>query len=121
MNTALEIAGEAVRKHAAIAIEREEPHNFAYGNSNMAGSLLRASYGVRCLTLEAGWTRTPRDGIMKHGALAIARIAHFGMPNKGVEFRLVHGEKLPNWLDQENGKVEIRALKHHFDLLLASG
>ena len=119
IDTVFEIAGGAVRRHAAITIEREEPHNFTHGNSNMAGSLLCVSYGVRCLTLEAGWTRTPGDGIMKNGALALARITHFGLPTKGAEFRLVHGENLPNWLDERNVMVESNVLQHHFDLLLA--
>ncbi|MFN0277434.1 MAG: hypothetical protein ACKVRN_02415 [Pyrinomonadaceae bacterium] len=117
IDTILEIAGQAVRQNAAITIEREEPHNFAHGNANMVGSLLRLSYGVRCLTVEAGWTRTPRDGIMKNGALALARITHFGMPKKGAEFRLVHGDKLPNWLNEKNHKVESNDLSHHIDVL----
>lgn len=117
MDTTLEIAGEAVRRHAAITIEREEPHNFAHGNSNMVGTLLRIRYGVRCLTVEAGWTRTPRDGIMKNGALAFARITHFGLPQVGAEFRLVHGDSLPEWLDERNSRIESKDLSYHVDVL----
>src|SRR4051812_28331845 len=80
IDTIIQIAGHAVRQHPAITIEREEPHNFARGNSNMVGSLVRVRHGVRCLTAEAGWTRTPGDGIMTGGALAFARITHFGLP-----------------------------------------
>ena len=118
VDTIIEIAGQAVRSHAAITIEREEPHNFADGNSNMVGSLLRVSYGVRCLTVEAGWTRTPRDGIMRNKALAMARITHFGLPEKGTEFRLVHSETLPNWLDKTGNTVDSSELRRHLDTLL---
>lgn len=117
VDTILEIAGQNVRHHAAITIERVDPHNFAHGNSNMVGSLLRLSYGVRCLTVEAGWTRTPRDGIMKNNALAMARITHFGLPDKGAELRLVHDDKLPKWLDKRNSQIESKDLIYHVDVL----
>lgn len=118
IDTVIEIAGHAVRQNAAITIEREEPHNFADGNSNMVGTLLRLSYGVRCLTVEAGWTRTPRDGFMQNKALAMARLSHFGLPKNGAEFRLVRGEKLPSWFDENDVMVESKHLQGHFDLLL---
>ncbi len=117
VDTIVEIAGHAVRDHAAIIIEREEPYNFAHGNSNMVGSLIRVSHGVRCLTLEAGWTRTPRDGIMRNSALAMARITHFGLPNKGSELRLVHDDKLPKWLDERDSRIESKDLSYHVDVL----
>src|SRR5258708_34688928 len=60
-DTVIEIAGLAMRDHFGITIEREEPHSFARGSSNMVGSLLEVRQGVRCLTVEAGWARTPRD------------------------------------------------------------
>lgn len=118
VDTILEIAGQAVRDHAAIIIEREEPHNFAHGTSNMVGSLLRVRHGVRCLTVEAGWARTPRDGVMRARALAIARITHFGLPKMRAEFRLVHSETLPKWLDKTDAVVESADLRRHFDVLL---
>ena len=118
MDTTLEIAGQAVRHNTAITIEREEPHNFAHGNSNLVGSLVCVRYGVRCLTLEAGWTRTPRDGIMRNGALAVAHITHFGLPADGAEFRLVHSEILPNWLDKTDKIVDCDGIRRHLDLLL---
>ena len=55
-------------------MENENPHNFRLRGANLVGSLLRVRQGVRCLTVEAGWTRTPNDGFMRGGALAIARI-----------------------------------------------
>jgi hypothetical protein len=118
IDTMIEIAGRAVRHNAAIAVERAEPHNFAHGNSNMVGSLLCLRYGVRCLTLEAGWTRTPSDGIMKNGALAVARIRHFGQPQREAEFRLVHGDDLPEWRDKTNSRIESKDIGDHINVLL---
>lgn len=118
LDTIVEIAGHAVRKQAAITIEREEPHNFAHGSSNMVGSLIHVSHGVRCLTVEAGWTRSPRDGIMRGGALAFALITHFGLPKMGAELRLVHGETLPNWLDDTDNIIDSDELRRHFDVFL---
>lgn len=118
IDTILELAGNAVRQQAAITMEREEPHNFARGNSNMVGSLLRVRHGVRCLTIEAGWTRTPRDGIMAGGALAFARISHFGMPKLSTELRLVHVQTLPRWLDETGAVIDTRELSRHIDRLI---
>ncbi len=119
-DTFIEIAGEAVRRNAAITIEREDPHNFSYGSSNMVGSLLSIRYGVRCLSVEAGWTRTPRDGVMLNGALAVTRIAHFGIPNAADEYRLVHADTFPKWLANGSVAVESSELRRHFDLLVGS-
>ncbi len=118
IDTVIEISGQAVRKQATITIEREDPHNFAHGHSNMVGTLLIVSYGVRCLNIEAGWTRSPRDGIMKKGALAFARITHFGLPKLRDEFRLVHGETLPKWVSKADEIVDCSELQRHLDLLL---
>lgn len=85
----IELAALANRHLSAVTIEREEPHNFRIGNANMAGSLLRIKHGVRCLTVETGWTRTPSDGVMPRGSWAAARITHFGIPKANVELLLV--------------------------------
>src|SRR6266513_1660655 len=79
-DTLIEIAAASQRTFPMITIEREEPHKFARGNSRIVGSKLAISHGVRCLTVEAGWTRSPGDGVMRGSALAFARITHFGLP-----------------------------------------
>ena len=117
-DTVLEMAGRAVRDKIPVIMEREEPHNFARGASNMVGSLLNIRHGVRCLSVEAGWTRTPSDGIMQKGALAFARIDHFGMPKLGVEIHLIHGETLPKWLAEDGSVIDVGAIERHFDLFL---
>ena len=119
-DTFVELAGHAVRKNAALALERREPHNFKHGNSNMVGSLLSISHGVRCLTVEAGWTRTPGDGVMRGGALAFARVTHFGMPRSGEELRLVHADVFPRWVAAKGEPIGGPELRRHLDLLLTA-
>lgn len=114
----VEIAASSLAEHKNLAITRDEPHNFARGSSNMAGTRLDIRQGVRCLTVEAGWARTPSDGIMQNGALALARISHFGMSKNGAEFRLVHSAVKPQWLDQEGAVLYTGELQRHFNVFL---
>jgi hypothetical protein len=117
------IVTEADPEFVRFSVEREEPHNFAFRGANMAGSLLRIRHGVRCLTLEAGWTRTPSDGFMRGGALAHARITHFGIPRENRDLVLVRGNDLPEWHEAEKkGTTEIfdsADLRRHFAVLTA--
>lgn len=117
-DAAIEMAGPAMRGPNAVTIERENPHTFVRGSSTMVGSLLRIRQGVRCLSIEAGWVRTPSDGIMQKGALVYARISHFGMPKAGGEIRLVHAQSLPQWLDADGAAVGTGGLRRHFDVFL---
>ena len=118
----IEIAANSNRRNPTIEIEREEPHNFTFRGANMVGSLLRVRQGVRCLTLEAGWTRTPADGFMRGGALAVARISHFGITKANADLRLLSVGKLPEWLvvrDEISGEtLDLAALQRHFDIFL---
>lgn len=94
-----------------IAIEREAPHNFRHRNANLVGSFLNLRYGVRCMTVEAGWTRTPTDGFMRLGALVFARITHFGMPKANMELALITDSNRSQWqiVRDEAGYVEFGA------------
>ncbi|NJM54320.1 MAG: hypothetical protein HC846_13625 [Blastocatellia bacterium] len=85
LDSFLELSEEVNRKGIRLEIETENPHRFAVGHSTMVGSLLRFRYGVRCLTIETGWTRTPADGFMRGGSLAYAKISHFGMSKSNAE------------------------------------
>ena len=80
-----------------ILIEREAPHNFLHRNANLVGSLLRLRQGVRCMTVEAGWTRTPSDGFMRLQALAFARISHFGIQEANTGARASTHERDRQW------------------------
>ncbi len=120
MDSMIEIAAHATRERRNLTIEREEPHNFAVGSSNMVGSRLKVSQGVRCLAIEAGWARTPSDGIMRNGSLAFARISHFGLSKAGAELRLVHAESLPQWLGPNELVIDTTELRRHFDYFVGS-
>lgn len=123
-DAALEIASQANREKASIAIENENPHSFAFGNANLVGSLARFRQGVRCLTVEAGWTRTPADGFMRGGALACARISHFGMSKANAEILLIGGENSPNWFaadkDGKRHLFDSKNLHRHFQIFLGT-
>ena len=114
------------REHtdAGVTAERMHPHNFAYGSSNIAGSLLTLRHGVRCLMLEAGWTRTPADGFMRGGALAIGRLLHFGMPKSNSDIMLVRGGAGVAWTETPvsgtGGVFDSDRLLHHFRLFLGN-
>jgi hypothetical protein len=102
--TFIEHAGRANRNGASIRIERREAHRFQVGNSTMVGTLLTFQLGVRSLMVEAGWPRAPRDGIVRGGGLASARIRHFGRRNADEELLLVYSEgHRPQWLVIEGG------------------
>lgn len=117
-DTVIEIALEEQRRHAHLAVERLDPHRFTRGNSRMTGSKLIVRLGVRCLEVEAGWTRGPSDGVMSGRALAAARLLHFGMPRHAAELRLVRGPELPAWTDEANRPVDTAYLRRHIDILV---
>lgn len=121
-DSAIEIAANITRIGPSLNIERAEPHSFARGSSNMVGSKLSVQHGVRCLTIEAGWTRTPSDGIMRGGVLAAARLVHFGISRSNADLSLIYSGELPIWhFDDGEGTrrpVRLVDLNRHFDLLV---
>lgn len=122
LGSLLEIADEEKRGGSRIVVETENPYRFAYRNAHLIGSLVSFRQGVRCLTVETGWTRTPADGFMRGGALAAARISHFGISKHNAELVLVLEEDTPNWfsVDQAGKRVpfDSRNLNHHFRIFL---
>lgn len=94
------LAGEANRAGASVGLARDEAHRFRVGNSTMVGGRLVLSSGVRRVTIEAGWPRAPRDGIVRGGGLACARVTHFGDERAGEEYLLApsSADENPRWL-----------------------
>ena len=121
-STIIEIATRPEHASRNVSIERESPHDFRHRDANMLGSVLRLRYGVRGMTAEAGWTRTPRDGFMRMGALAFARITHFGIPSANAEFILKSTEAGAVWAVVRREKVdtefELNDLDQHFFVLI---
>lgn len=118
----IEIASFANRSGNAVTIETKNQHQFKVGNSTLSGASISLRQGVRCLTVEAGWTRLPADGFMRGGALAIGRLIHFGISKHNIELSLVLQDNSPSWFSADkNGKREAfdsRHLNEHFQIFL---
>jgi len=119
IDTFIEIATSPGSTPVPPLVDREEPHRFERGPAKMVGTRLNIRHGVRCLSIEAGWARTPSDGIMDRRSLAFARISHFGMPRETSELRLVRvGESLA-WVADDGNQIDTRDLSQHFELLVS--
>ena len=93
------IAGEANRRGSSLTISVDDAHRFRVGQSTMVGRRLTLRAGVRSVTVEAGWPRSPRDGIVRGNGLARARVSHFGDRAAGEELLLVRSaDGTPRWL-----------------------
>ena len=116
------IALEAEHDVRGLTVEREQPHSFGHRGANLTGELIRISQGVRCLTIEAGWTRTPSDGFMRGGALAMARLSHRGMPKKSADLILKPDKNGPGWTaiyhDGATIAVDETFLRQHFAVFI---
>jgi hypothetical protein len=114
------MAGEANRHGASIQISREDKHRFKVGSATMVGRRLSLQSGVRMLSIEVGWPRTPRDGFIRGGGLACGGINHLGMKSASEQLRLVLNAKgVPGWLGQgKRAEVHEADIKHHISVLL---
>jgi hypothetical protein len=116
-------AGELNRAGAGLTLTRTDSHRFRVGTSTMVGTRLTLSRGLRSLTVEAGWPRAPRDGIVRGGGLASARAGHFGERKSDEEFLLVpSGLEDARWLvmDKTGARTELleERLRAHVARLL---
>lgn len=120
----IEIAAFENRNGTPVQIENEDFHRFVFGNANLVGSRLNVRQGVRCLSIEAGWTRTPADGFMRGGALAAGRISHFGISKHNTDIFLILENNAPSWfLIGKNGgreNFDSRHLNNHFRIFLGT-
>ena len=123
LETFTALAGEANRTGASINLTQQDAHRFHVGTSTMVGSKLTLRAGVRALIVEAGWPRTPHDGIVRGGGLASAKISHFGNRAAGEDLLLIHGaEGVPQWVVLENSGARSLLsedhMRHHIAKLL---
>jgi hypothetical protein len=115
ISTFTTLAGEANRAGASLQIASQDAHRFRIGNSTMVGSLVTLSNGVRKLFVEAGWPRTPRDGIVRGGGLACANLRHLGITVANEELLLTKTNSgAPSWLSST--KKSPRKVVHESDL-----
>lgn len=117
-------AGEANRAGAGIQIERHDEHQFRRGSATMVGKGITLRRGVRALTIESGWPRTPQHGIVRGDGLACANIKHFGRPRLNQELMLVNSRKgSPRWLileDDLRTPITESHLRRHLSILVES-
>jgi hypothetical protein len=122
MTTSENLAGEANRKGASIQISKDDKHRFRIENATMVGRLLTLTSGVRQLFIEAGWPRTPRDGIVRGGGLARANIRHLGLNAMNKELLLVTSEGGPHWVSINgpgpDSEIHEAELQTHIAILL---
>lgn len=115
------LAGEANRVGASIQILNTDSHRFHVGNSTMVGRVVTLINGVRRLSVEAGWPRLPRDGIVRGGGLAAGHILHLGIRSASDELLLSRSSAgSPQWvLVNRNGSVLHESdLRRHLAILL---
>lgn len=114
MNEFILLAGEANRSGAGIQVEQHDEYRFARGTASMVGKRVRLRRGVRAMTIESGWPRTPKDGVVRGGGLACANIKHLGRPRLNEELLLIRSAKgSPEWFVL---KEDQRARLTEFDL-----
>lgn len=111
---------EIAMKSDRFSVQRVEPHSFQLNTANIVGTMLQVRQGVRCLTIEAGWPRTPTDGFMRGAALAMARIVHFGSPRDNVQLNLIRRNDDVVWVIRDSAMQEAvfngDSLRMHFNL-----
>ena len=115
------LAGDANRGGASLQISTADAHRFRVGNSTMVGRVVTLTNGVRRLSVEAGWPRVPRDGIVRGGGLAAAHILHLGIRSASDELLLSKSSAgSPQWtLVNRNGSVLHESdLRRHLNILL---
>jgi len=115
------LAGEANRAGASIQISKKEGHRFGTPSSTMVGHLITFTNGVRTLFVEAGWPRTPRDGVVRGGGLASANIRHLGIKTANEELLLVKSNNgAPTWksLSKKHTILHQSDMRRHLSILL---
>ena len=122
--TCTALAADANRINAGIQIERRDDHRFRRGSATMVGTRLIFRRGVRELTVESGWPRTPRDGIVRGEGLACANIKHLGRTRMNAELLLVRSKTdSPEWFvlkDGERSRLNDSVLRGHFSVFTQS-
>lgn len=125
LNEMILLAGAANRVGAGIQVEQHEQHRFSRGSASMVGRRLTLRRGVRELTVESGWPRTPRDGIVRGGGLACANIRHLGRARMNAKLLLVSSSKgSPRWFvldeDEKHSILSQSDLQRHLAILTES-
>jgi hypothetical protein len=114
-------AGDANRAGSSIQITNTDGHRFRIGTSTMVGRLVTLTNGVRKISLEAGWPRTPRDGFVRGGGLAAANVLHLGLRSASEELLLTKAASgSPVWTSVAKKRHAFHEsdIKRHLAILL---
>lgn len=117
----VKLAGDANRNGASLQISNSDGHRFRVGNSTMVGRLVALTNGVRKLSVEAGWPRAPRDGIVRGAGLAAANILHLGIRSAGEELLLARsasGSPLWTSVTEKRRRFHESDIRRHIAILL---
>jgi len=115
------LAGDANRAGASLQISKADGHRFHIGTATMVGRVVTLTNGIRRLSVEAGWPRVPRDGIIRGGGLAAGHILHLGIKSAGDELLLSKSSAgSPQWkLINRNGLLLHESdIRRHLTILL---
>lgn len=117
------IAGEANRAGSSLKLTTDDVHRFKVGNTTLVGRQITLENGVRRLSVEVGWPRTPRDGFIRGGGLACATIKHFGIKSLSEHLRLIIDPSgAPRWIapetDEQFREVHEEDVRRHISILL---
>jgi hypothetical protein len=123
LTTFTTVAGEANRAGGSLQLSRNDTHRFKIENATMVGPRINLENGVRRLSVEVGWPRTPRDGFIRGGGLACAKIQHLGRKSLDEELRLILDPTgTPRWIVKESDhgfrEVHETDLRRHVSILL---
>ena len=124
LETFARLAGDANRAGASLQMSREDMHRFSVHNATMVGPRLTLSFGVRSLTVAAGWPRAPGDSFVRGGGLAQAFIKHLGKHLLNQELMLVKSATgTPSWvaIDKRGAKKPLLEshIREHLTKLLS--
>jgi len=55
---------------------------------------------------------------MRGGALAAARVAHFGLPKSGIDLELVKGDATATWRSTGGDAFDLEQVAEHLEILI---
>jgi hypothetical protein len=124
LSTFSRLAGKANRGGASLQTATDETHRFSVNHATMVGPRLTLAFGVRSLSVEAGWPRVPSDSFVRGGGLALGRIKHFGKHLLNQELMLVRSAAgSPEWvvINKDGRKVPLHEsdVQSHLTKLLS--
>ncbi|MBC7795521.1 MAG: hypothetical protein H7Z37_01460 [Pyrinomonadaceae bacterium] len=121
------VVAEFNRRGFSVSTEKTDSHKFSVNAATMRGSRLELKFGVRAVTIEAGFPQVPGDGFIRGNGLACAKISHFGMSNANANLLLVKASDnrdAPVWysIDKDNLRQPFSAsqLRGHFAVFLGN-